>query len=113
MCLTLDSPCAPGAHLPSRRASQLKALSDERKNPQQVKQGTSNIRIINNKKRVTSTLFSDILLCLQLFKNDQLKIVLMLKRHILGVVYSAPLQCIISDIKIIDQGRVDLKQIDC
>ena len=61
----------------------------------------------------TSTLFSDILLCLQLFKNDQLKIVLMLKRHILGVVYSAPLQCIISDIKIIDQGRVDLKQIDC
>ena len=56
MSLTPDSPCAPGAHLPSRRASQLKALSDERKNPQQVKQGTSNIRIINNKKRVTSTL---------------------------------------------------------
>ena len=61
----------------------------------------------------TSTLFSDILLCLQLFKNDQLKIALMLKRHILGVVYSAPLKCIISDVKIIDQGRVDLKQIDC
>lgn len=37
----------------------------------------------------------------------------MLKRHILGVVYSVPLKCIISDIKIIDQGRVDLKQIDC
>ena len=59
----------------------------------------------------TSTLFSDILLCLQLFKNDQLKIALMLKGHILGVVYSAPL--IISDVEMIDQGRVDLKQIDC
>ena len=53
--LTPGSPCAPGAHLLSRRASQCKALSDERKNPQQVKQGTSNIRTINNKKRVTST----------------------------------------------------------
>ena len=35
-------------------------------------------------KRTTSTLFSEILLCLPFLKNNQLKIILMLKRHIWG-----------------------------
>lgn len=35
-------------------------------------------------KKVTSTLFLVLFLCLQFLKNNQLKIILMSKRHILG-----------------------------
>ena len=42
------------------------------------------IKVNVSYKRITSTLFSEILLCLPFLKNNQLKIILMLKRHILG-----------------------------
>ena len=41
-----------------------------------------NVNVSN--KRVTSTLFSELLLCQLFLNNNQLKIILMPKRHILG-----------------------------